>query len=258
MQEEDALDVLLPIQPRGTRPPLFCIHPGFGLSWCYIGLAKHLHTDQPLYGLQARGFNEKGDPAAVAVTLEDMAMDYIQQIRRIQPHGPYRLLGYSFGGIVAHTMAVHLERQGERVALLAIMDAPPSLGIMMEDSKSSKIRNWEESDNIPGVAGGYQGRNDTPDVAKSFLQKAPNVIRRHCQLATHHTPPRGYRGAMILFRAMIQKNEESLSISLDEWEPFVQGPIEVHDMNCTHDDMCNSVSLAVIGAILTPKLAEIM
>jgi pimeloyl-ACP methyl ester carboxylesterase len=120
---EDAFNVLLPIRPRGTRLPLFCVHHGFGLSWGYIGLSKHLHPDQPLYGLQARGLI---DGEQCAATLEDMALDYIEQIRRIQPHGPYCLVGYSFGGRVVHTMTEYLERQGERVALLAVMDSVPS------------------------------------------------------------------------------------------------------------------------------------
>jgi hypothetical protein len=120
--QENAFNVLLPIKPRGNRFPLFCVHHGFGLSWGYIGLSKHLHLDQPIYGLQARGFV---DGEQSATTLEDMALDYIEQIRRIQPHGPYCLLGYSFGGTVVHTMATYLELQGEQVALLAVMDTRP-------------------------------------------------------------------------------------------------------------------------------------
>ncbi|KAF9915312.1 hypothetical protein BGZ65_000799, partial [Modicella reniformis] len=122
--QEDAFDVLLPIKPQGTRPPLFCVHHGFGLSWSYIGLSKYMHPDQPLYGLQVRGFFDNDQPAA---SVEDMAIDYIDQIRRVQPHGPYYLLGYSLGGMIAHTMAAHLERQGEIVMLLAIMDSIPDL-----------------------------------------------------------------------------------------------------------------------------------
>jgi len=82
--QEDAFDVLLPIKPRGTRLPLFCVHHGFGQGWSFIGLSRHLHPAQPIYGLQARGFFDSGQ---LATTLEDMALDYIEQISRIQPHG---------------------------------------------------------------------------------------------------------------------------------------------------------------------------
>ncbi|KAK3805042.1 MAG: hypothetical protein J3Q66DRAFT_361352 [Benniella sp.] len=54
--QNNAFHVVLPIKPRGNRSPLFCIHHGLGLSWSYIGLSKHLHPDQPIYGLQEREF----------------------------------------------------------------------------------------------------------------------------------------------------------------------------------------------------------
>lgn len=210
--QENAFDVLLAIKPRGSRPPLFCIHPGFGLSWCYIGLSKHLDADQPLYGLQVRGFHDSGEPAA---TLEDMATDYIHQIRRIQPHGPYRLLGYSFGGMVAHTMAVYLERQGERVDLVAIMDASPSLDNIDDyGAEPDHIRLLASED------------GDISNLTRSFWSKAPKVIQWNRQLAKNHVPPSGYGGSVLLFRAMIQKDEKVYSpISSAEWRPYVKGAI---------------------------------
>ncbi len=85
---------------------------GLGLSWNYFRLAQYL-DDRPVYGLQARGFDGITPPAP---TLEAMVSDYINQIRTIQPKGPYHLLGWSFGGAVAQGMAAELERQGETVA----------------------------------------------------------------------------------------------------------------------------------------------
>ena len=116
-------DVLLPIRPTGDRPPLFCLHPGEGLSWRYLGLIRYLPADYPLYGLQARGLAQA---EALPHSIEEMCDDYISQIRRIQPGRPYHLLGWSFGGIVAHAIATRLEDQGERVALLASLDGFPA------------------------------------------------------------------------------------------------------------------------------------
>ncbi|KAF9392864.1 hypothetical protein CPC16_002950 [Podila verticillata] len=87
-----------------------------------MGLVSQLDADQPVYGLQARGLN--GVPP-LAETIDAMASDYIRQIRRIQPNGPYYLLGWSFGGKVVHAMATQLEQQGEKVALLALLDSYP-------------------------------------------------------------------------------------------------------------------------------------
>ncbi|KAF9341623.1 hypothetical protein BGX26_008641, partial [Mortierella sp. AD094] len=82
-------DVLLPLKPQGNRPPLFCVHPLFGFGWSYITLSEYLHSDQPMYALQARGMDRN---APLAVSIEEMALDYIDQIRSVQPQGPYHLL----------------------------------------------------------------------------------------------------------------------------------------------------------------------
>ena len=116
-------DVLLPIRPAGDRPPLFCLHPGEGLSWRYLGLLRYIPADYPLYGVQARGLAQA---EALPHSIEEMCDDYISQIRRIQRPGPDHLLGWSFGGIVAHAIATRLEDQGERVALLASLDGFPA------------------------------------------------------------------------------------------------------------------------------------
>jgi pimeloyl-ACP methyl ester carboxylesterase len=94
-----AEEVLVPLRPHGSLPPLFCIHPAAGLSWCYPGLLQHLRTDYPIYALQARGLKHK---ESLPQTLEEMVLDYLDQIRKIQPSGPYHLLGWSFGGILAY------------------------------------------------------------------------------------------------------------------------------------------------------------
>ncbi|KAG0296416.1 hypothetical protein BGZ97_004534, partial [Linnemannia gamsii] len=120
--KEGLLDILLPIQPNGARSPLFCVHPITGLSWSYMGLSKHLDIDQPIYGLQACGLN---GVAPLAETIDAMALDYIKHIRHTQPNGPYYLLGWSFGGSVAHSIAAKLEEHGEKVALLVLLDSYP-------------------------------------------------------------------------------------------------------------------------------------
>lgn len=93
---QSALDVLLPLRTSGDKPPLFCVHPAGGLSWCYAGLMTNIGTDYPIYGLQARGIGQREE---LPKTLDDMAADYIKQIRTVQPKGPYHLLGWSWAGM---------------------------------------------------------------------------------------------------------------------------------------------------------------
>jgi aspartate racemase len=116
---ESKWDSLVPIRLAGSRPPLFCIHGIGGGVLSYAELARELPPDLPLYGLQARGFAQGEEPHT---TVEDMAADYVKQIRSIQPTGPYFLAGFSFGGLIAFEMARQLYAAEERVALLALLD----------------------------------------------------------------------------------------------------------------------------------------
>jgi thioesterase domain-containing protein len=85
----------------------------------FLQLANHLGTDQPVYGLQAKGVNGAEDNSC---TIEGIARDYLREILEFQPAGPYLLGGFSFGGFVAYEMARQLVARGEKVALLAILD----------------------------------------------------------------------------------------------------------------------------------------
>jgi thioesterase domain-containing protein len=110
---------LVPIQPLGARPPLVCVHPGGGSVMGYHALARHLGSDQPVFGLEARGLDDGAEPLT---TVEDMAEVYLAAVRGAVPEGPYVLAGHSFGGVVAFEMARRLLADGQRVALLAMID----------------------------------------------------------------------------------------------------------------------------------------
>jgi amino acid adenylation domain-containing protein len=110
---------LVEIQPQGTKPPLFMIHPLGGEVLCYRNLAIHLGLEQPMYGLQPQGIDGNQPPL---VRIEDMASQYLREMQTVQPQGPYFLGGYSFGGTVAYEIAQQLRSQGQEVALLAILD----------------------------------------------------------------------------------------------------------------------------------------
>ena len=111
---------LVPIQPRGHKRPLFLVHPAGGHVFPFIGLAQCLGPDQPCYGLQARGVEEGQEPHT---RIEDMAAYYIEAIQSVQSEGPYLLGGWSMGGEIAFEMAQQLHARGQRVALLALLDA---------------------------------------------------------------------------------------------------------------------------------------
>lgn len=110
---------LVPLQPNGDKPPFFCIHGQQGSVLNLRDLAHYVGSEQPFYGLQARGLDGKQVPH---FRIQDMAAQYIQEIRTLQPEGPYFLGGNSMGGIVAFEMAQQLHQQGQTVAALVMFD----------------------------------------------------------------------------------------------------------------------------------------
>ena len=105
---------LVAVQPKGSKPPLFCIH-GFR---SYFYLARVLGADQPIYGL----VQHTGQSRVPHVRIEDIAAHYIEEIQRIQAQGPYLLAGHSVGGLIAFEMARQLQKAGEQVAFLALIE----------------------------------------------------------------------------------------------------------------------------------------
>lgn len=130
----DAWSPLVEIKAGDSKkPPLFCVHGGGFNVLIYRYVAEGLDPDQPVYGLQARGLD--GDRRSIADRLEDMATDYIQQIKTVQPQGPYLLAGLSNGGNIALEMAQQLLAQGEQIALLAMFDCYAPDGITLLPTK---------------------------------------------------------------------------------------------------------------------------
>ena len=125
-KESAAGSSMVEIQPNGSNPPLFFIHGvGGGMFWGYTNLSKYLGPEQPLFAFKSRGMDGQEEFA----TIEEMAAQYIADLRAFQPRGPYQLGGYCFGGNVAYEMARQLRAQGERISLLALINcAPPNCG----------------------------------------------------------------------------------------------------------------------------------
>jgi thioesterase domain-containing protein/aryl carrier-like protein len=111
---------LVPLQPQGSKPPFFCIHPSGGTVFRYANLARYIGNDQPFYGLQSPDLDGQGQSFSV---LKDLADHYIALVKLVQPEGPYLLGGWSWGGVVAFEMAQQLRSQGEEIALLVAVDS---------------------------------------------------------------------------------------------------------------------------------------
>ena len=129
---------LVPIQPAGTKPTFFCVHGGGGNVLLFQQLAERFAPDYPFYGLQARGLDGN---TRYLKSIEEMAVCYLNEIRELQPNGPYFLGGFCMGGQVALEMAQMLRKESEEVALLAMIDTYNFNGVFYKPSFREKLVN---------------------------------------------------------------------------------------------------------------------
>ncbi|MFD8380830.1 amino acid adenylation domain-containing protein [Streptomyces sp. NPDC059679] len=236
-----AFDVLLRLGVGGSGTPLFCVHPGGGISWCYTGLIRHLPPDLPVYGLQSRALSPD---TACPATIEEMARDYREQIVSVQPVGPYRLLGWSFGGLVAHAVAVQLQEAGEEVRFLGMLDSYPEF-----HDHGDRLPRWGEDgavDLLHEAIGGLDG------LAADEMPRVLAALRHHRALWRGYVPRR-YRGDLLFFTAARDRPEGRDAVR--EWTPFINGTIEEISVECAHPAMLSPGPSAMIGRALAAALS---
>ncbi|MFD0277727.1 amino acid adenylation domain-containing protein [Kitasatospora sp. NPDC127111] len=258
----DDFATLLPLRAEGTLPPLFAVHPAAGIAWVYSGLLRELEPQRPLYGLQARTLT---DPQASPATLADMAEDYLALIRDVQPEGPYHLLGWSFGGTVAHEIAVRLRERGEEVRLLALLDSypAPSVGERLTDDHQA-LADLLDSLGHPVQTGEVEAL--TPELALDLLrgQQSPlagvtperltDLARgfvRNADLMGEFTPRR-FDGDLLFFTATADKTSDDPTAR--DWAAHVTGTVHDHPVDCEHGAMTRPQPIALIGAVLAAEL----
>ncbi|MFL1428176.1 MULTISPECIES: non-ribosomal peptide synthetase [unclassified Nocardiopsis] len=256
-----AWDALLPIQPDGDAPPLFCIHPASGMAWSFSGLPRLLGPDQPVYGLQSPVLTG----AAPAADVEALAADYLERIRSVRPRGPYRLLGYSFGGMVAHAVASLLRENGEEVEFLALVDSYPAqaLGPVTAPDHDQFMAMLLGRVPDPGAPG--TGRPFDPAAAVHELRGADPVMAGfaeeevaalvsaavgHVDIAQRFVPRR-HEGDVTFFQATLGRPEGAPGPGA--WSTHVGGDIDVHRIEATHAQMTEPGPIALIGRVLAEK-----
>jgi amino acid adenylation domain-containing protein len=262
-----ALDVLLPLRPEGIRPAVFCVHPASGLAWPFAGMRQHIAPEYPLYGIQARGLH--GEPGAAATSVDEMAGEYVRQIRSVQPEGPYRLLGWSFGGVVAHAMATLLQSAGQRVDLLGMLDSYPAYpwDKLASDHEQQALRSLlymshYDLNTLPegpldrrtvlGIVaeqGGVLSELDEATITavmETFVRSAPLQ-----QQAKHAV----FQGDLLFFTATVNQIDSALSHK--DWLPHVRGKIENIDIACEHKDMLQAGPTAIIGKAINARLRRL-
>jgi amino acid adenylation domain-containing protein len=263
---------LVPLQPGGGKRPLFLVHPAGGHVFPYVHLAQLLGSDQPCYGLQARGLEDGQDPHT---RIEDMAAWYIQALQTVQPTGPYLLGGWSMGGVVAFEMAQQLHAQGQRVALLALLDGripTPHETFPEEDAEAILL-----VERYFGISfGPMESLAELPkDEQLAFMleqAKSAGLIpaeldvaqaRRFVELlrsdlrATQNYGLHLYPGRITFFKA----NETPADTSPDPdptmgWSEWASGGVEVHVVPGNHANLMYEPHVEVLAEKLTACLNQ--
>jgi enterobactin synthetase component F len=244
-------------------------------------LIRHVDPARPIYGLQAFGDAARGE--AGPSTVAEMAARYRDIIREIQPSGPYNMLGFSFGGLVAHEITRQFEADGETVAFLGLLDSYPyraSTGIgddaAIVDDEGEIVR---AALGFLGLAPDALGQDATMDDLIDHLTKIYDIAGRkiprevgtpgeliaqlravtesNLRLARDHRP--GRVAADVLFVRATDRASDAAGAYLDDrpeaWTGHLTGRFDRAEVDCGHQDMLDAAALDRIGPMIAARLA---
>jgi thioesterase domain-containing protein/acyl carrier protein len=269
---EQALpSILVEIQTGNcVKSPLFLMHPVGGHVYLYRYLAHHLGAEQPVYGLQAQGLDGETEPLS---RIEEMATQYIEAMRVVQPEGPYLLGGTSFGGTVAFEMAQQLHVLGQKVALLALIDTPSHLppeplqhdvdilAYLLNVGSSFTISDQfyqlsKEEQLRYFLVHGKIANKLFPDVTLEQLRHFLHLFKVNVQ-AMQKYRPQSYPGQIIFFRASEQTAYNPQNPERG-WIDVAAGGVEVYDVPGNHITMNHPPHVEVIAKRLMAYLDEVL
>lgn len=257
------------IQQAGDGLPFFCVHGAGGNILNFQHLGTYLDSDQPFYGLQARGVDGLLQPHA---SIEEMAQEYIDAIRTVQPEGPYLLGGFSAGGVVAFEMAHRMKNAGEEVGLLALLDTfCPDLPADPKSSTTERLTDHIGNFLKMGLSYGesyakqrlahekFRLRKMKARAYERTGQSIPVELRDIGMIeafgeAANAYELQPYDGRVVLFTAA-DKGPAFSHVDLDMgWSEYVQGDLTVYPISGTHDDVMTEPNVQALVEALTKEL----
>ncbi len=225
------------------------------------------------------GVHRPSDREAISLTVERIAKDYLEEIRQVQPSGPYRFIGYSFGGLIAYEMARLTVSQSERVALLALLDTPhPQFGSQLTSDEKRDVRRTYLADRKKKYLGHLKsGRLDrfvldafrllrvrvqplswriVKTYCKTFHRPLPPAYRNLGTSAMWHAyTPQEFSGRMVLLRAQGRDAEFGEDPSMG-WRNIVRQGVEVHFGKGIHEVMMQPPNIDSFAELLHPYLSS--
>lgn len=239
-------EVLTVRQTQG--PTLFCIHPASGFAWQYSSLVRYLDNDWSLIGIQSP---RPHGGIASCQSLDEICLRYLAIIRRIQPSGPYYLLGYSLGGTLALALAAQLQQEGEQVAFLGLLDTYPPEGQdwsspSEQDAKQEIAHEQAEFMLATNDEIDPQLRAEKMTMFNDIVANYKDSIRLLSTTKSHR-----FQGDVELFVAT-----QTLPAGMDiksSWRPWLR-QLNLHFHDCEHADILSPESLITLGPLLNRLL----
>ncbi|HEX8822627.1 MAG TPA: amino acid adenylation domain-containing protein, partial [Archangium sp.] len=263
------------LQPEGMLPPVFWVHPVGGNVLCYAELARHLGSERPFHAFQATGLDGREAPLA---SVEDMARRYVEQVRAVQPEGPYLLGGWSLGGAVAFEMARELRRQGQEVSLLALLDSfapvespPPEpdeatllAGFAADLARSVGREVLLGPESLAGLTGeervrtlwthAREARLLPPGTGVEELRALLEVARANLRAVARYNPS-PYEGRVVLFRARDARRGAEVEPT-HGWARLVSSGLSVEDVPGDHHGVLRAPHVDALAERLERWLQE--
>jgi thioesterase domain-containing protein/acyl carrier protein len=241
---------IVPIQLRGSLPPLFCVHPAGGLANAYVQLARQLGPDQPLYAFQAAGFEERHQGPT---SIEAMAAAYISGLRAVAPAGPYRLLGWSLGGLIAYEMAQQLVSAGQTVSFLALLDSAAIVKSEPRPRSSTSRRNFapaQERRLADRLALAQAAGKVPQDVSAEQYREFRELYARNV-VAGRAYSPKLFLGScpITLLSTHVETGNPTRG-----WGALSQGRVNVIEVPCHHEEMVFAPYVSLTATIIRDAL----
>ncbi len=190
---------LVQLKAGSHEPPVFIAHGLGGSVMDFFQIVKHIPTSHAIYGMQARGIDGADEPLD---RIEDMARYSLAAVKQLQPHGPYLLIGFSLGGLVALEMAQQLIAEGEQIGLLAMLDSYPHVSRL---SQGQRVRLWTRQ-TWRRAARRLQWLGISPPY-QTIVEVSPSPALQHFRdasyLALERYQPQFYPGKINFVRAAI-------------------------------------------------------
>ncbi len=248
------------------RTPIFFVHGSRGNVLVFKGFADKCDSGQPCYALQALGVDGKAEPDQ---SIEAMAERYLEAIRKVQPHGPYMLAGYSGGGVIAYEMTRRLKLETEKVDLLMLIDTLEPGAMRARVTLLDRILNLHRIKphrfaEFPQLIWKYRMRPwlrkqmgvQEVIAPRTLLEKASDAVDaayKHAQFA-YQTPP--LETDVVIIRALDAQMCFLRAGPTLGWNPFVQGRIQVFDVDTDHDRVFEEPSVSRVVTAFDQVLAE--